>query len=220
MKQFENDEIELKKIWLKDIFIIFIMNIFSNFLCIGILYAIQSTVIDSHLVLKLIFVLFIMPGLVSVSTLLLKFSFTFNFQNQRNIQDFEEEIEEEIEGENENVVVEEENEKIQSEKSGQNITNNQIEKTVTAYLKKMGRYGFSRSEESFISAILYQINYEYGKNITRDRLFDCLSNNSKYTYREGMYMNINEKEQDDRDWKHLHNDEPEKVGTSARPKMK
>lgn len=100
------------------------------------------------------------------------------------------------------------------------ITNNQIEKVATNYLKKTGRYGFHKSDDTFINALLYQISYEYGQNLSRERLLDCLTTNNKYRTQDNMVVNIAEWEADNRDWKHIHNGEIEKVGTRARPKKK
>lgn len=98
------------------------------------------------------------------------------------------------------------------------LTNNQIEKTVTGFLKKTNRYGFHKTDDTVINAILYQITYEYGQKVTRERLLDCLTVNHKYQTIDNMLVNIAEYEADKRDWKHIHNGEIEKVGTNARVK--
>jgi hypothetical protein len=207
----------------------------SAILLIAIIVYVDYLNFTQELFLKLVFLIMVLPLTVPAIIYLTRFALNYEFKkesnpitiNSRNIKQIQ--LGESNSMENRildlsNKQTNKIQEEIDTEQVGNvkgRLTNNQIELTVSRFLKKTNRYGFLLNDEIFINSLLYSIQYEYGKQITRDRLIDCLKSNHKYQLiGSNEIVNTADWEQDKIDWRHIRNGEPEKVGTRCKPKEK
>ncbi len=211
-------------------------------LLIGLVYFVDRLELTPYLLGKMVFILVVIPMIVPLVIFLIRYALLYQpksfgtTQNTVNIsgksiravnlpigegsQSFEDRSQSLDVDRSTNYKNDQIDHQLGFGKSRKEVTNNQIETTATNFLKKTGRYGFIRNDETIINALLYRIQYEYGQGITRERLLDSLSMSHKYMTKDNELINIQEWEADKNDWQHIHNGDTELVGTNARPKQK